>query len=289
MSPTINGVARPRMKTTLRRLAAMKAADQRIIALGVYDAVTACIADAIGFELFVIGNSGPMCLLGRMRATEVPESELIAMTAAVSRTKPKALVVGTLAFGSSVSSRRDAVRAAVRMIVQGGADAVQVHGNRATARFIRAITDAGIPVLAHLGLQSVRQIQQSGFGVKGRDPAEALSILDDAWAMVEAGAFALIVEAVPTQLCGHLRGTLPIPVLSLGSGGDADGIYLVAGDATGYSVFPKPSNAGRFVDAVPVMEAGLATYVAQVRAQTYPEPDQTRAMKPGEFERFLTL
>lgn len=278
-----------RRKVTLRRLQEMKARRERIVALGVYDSPMAAIADEIGFEMFVIGNSGPMSLFGHRDATSVKPDELLFMTQGVSRVTRYALIVATMPYASYCVSRAQSVRSAARLVSEGGAEAVQCHGTRHTAPYIGAITRSGIPVLGHLGLQSVRKVEQSGFGVKGRSGAEARSIVDDARALADAGVFAFVVERVPSELARYLAESLPAPVLSLGSGPLGDGIYLVSGDAVGYSVFPKPSHAGRFVDVRPMIEEGLRAYLDQARAGTYPAEAEARHMSPEEHARFKAL
>ena len=267
----------------------MKSETRPIVALGVYDAPMAAWADAIGFDVFVIGNSGPMSLFGHARSPSVRPEELLFMTQAVSRVARWALIVATMPYLSYVASRQEAVKTAGRLIAEGGADCVQCHGNQATAAFIRAIVEAGIPVLAHIGLQSVRKTEQSGYGLKGGSAREAKQIVDDARALEDAGVFAFIVEHVPTQLAHYLAGALSAPVLSLGSGRQADGVYLVSADLTGYSVFRKPATADQFVDVKPLIEQGLSRYAAEARAGEYPSDAQVRHMTKETFLEFQKL
>lgn len=260
----------PRRKVTLRQLRQMKAERRRIVALGVYDAPMAAIADEIGFELFVIGNSGPMSLFGYRNSARVPPEALFHMTQGVSRVTRYALIVATMPYMSYLMSREEGVRTAARFVSEAGADCVQCHGDRHSADNIAAIVRAGVPVLAHLGLQSVRKVEQSGYGVQGRTAAEAERLVEDAERLVDAGVFAFILELVPTELAGYLRASLPVPVLSLGSGPDADGIYQVSADVVGFSVFERPKSARRFVNARSLAEQGVRAYVESVRARNYP-------------------
>jgi 3-methyl-2-oxobutanoate hydroxymethyltransferase len=158
------------------------------------------------------------------------------------------------------------VRAAARLISEGEADAVQCHGDRHCAKKLRAIVRAGIPVLAHIGLQSVRKSAQSGYRVQGRGEEDALRLIEDADALADAGVFAFIAELIPSELAQLLAQRLPTPIISLGSGPDADGVYLVAGDLIGFSAFPRPGNAGNFADVGASMAAGLRTFFDQVRS-----------------------
>lgn len=274
----------PRKKVSIERLLTMKQQGETIAALGVYDSPMAVWADSIGFEIFVIGNSGPMSLFGHKSATTVRADELLFMTRAVSRVTRYALIVATMPYMSYAASREESVRTAAWLVSEGGADCVQCHGNLQTAEFIAAITGAGVPVYAHLGLQSVRKTEQSGFGLKGRTADAAKRIVDEARAMVDAGAFAIMLEHVPVELTRTIREMVPVPVISLGSGADADGVYLVSADLIGYSVFRKPATAGQFADVKPVVEEALKAYASQVRSGEYPSEEQTKHMDPEALE-----
>jgi 3-methyl-2-oxobutanoate hydroxymethyltransferase len=275
-----------RKKVTLRRLRQMKSERQRIVGLGVYDSPMASIADEIGFELFVIGNSGPMSLLGYDDSAHVQSTDLFYMTRAVSRVTRYALIIATMPYMSYLISSEEGIRTAARFVSEGGADCVQCHGNRHSADNIAAIVNAGIPVLAHLGLQSTRKVAQSGFSVQGRTAEAAARIVEDAECLVAAGVFAIIAELVPAELTGYLRTHLPVPVLSLGSGADADGIYQVSADVVGFSVFPRPKNAAQFVDARTVAAQGMQRYFECVRSKIYPTEDDRRSMPESELRRF---
>ena len=278
-----------RKKVSIERLLTMKQRGETIAALGVYDSPMASWADDIGFEIFVIGNSGPMSLFGHKAAITVKADELLFMTRAVSRVTRYALIVATMPYMSYAASREESVRTAAWLVSEGGADCVQCHGNLHTAEFIAAITGAGVPVYAHLGLQSVRKTEQSGFGLKGRTAGAAKRIVDEARAMVDAGAFAIMLEHVPIELTRIIRDMVPVPVISLGSGPDADGIYLVSADLIGYSVFRKPVTAGQFADVRPVVEDALKTYASQVRNREYPSGEHANHMDPEALEELRKM
>lgn len=267
----------------------MKRTGARIAALGVYDAPMAAIADEIGFELFVIGNSGPMSLFGYKDAARIPSHDLEYMTAAVSRVTRYALVVSTMPYMSYLISKKEGIRTAARLVSEAGAECVQCHGSADSAESICAIVRAGIPVVAHLGLQSVRKTEQGGYGVRGRTAAEAYRIVQDAMALADAGVFAFILELVPVEVTRHLRETLPVPVLSLGSGPHADGIYQVSADVVGFSVFRRPSTAAQFCDAKAVAERGLRGFIDSVRDRSYPQPNPNAHMAPADVQRLAAL
>ena len=278
-----------RKKVTIQKLQSMKERGERIVALGVYDSPMAAWADEVGFEMFIIGNSGPMSLFGHQTSTTVNPDELLFMTQAVSRVTNYAIIVATMPYMSYAASREESVRTAAWLVSEGGADCVQCHGNLYTAEFIAAITGAGVPVYAHLGLQSVRKTEQSGYGVKGKSAEHAKLIAGEAKAMVDAGVFAIMLEHVPVELTQYIRETVSVPVISLGSGPEADGIYLVSADLIGYSVFRKPVNAGQFADVRPVIEEAIRSYATQARSGEYPKADQMRHMDDEEFKSFKKL
>lgn len=278
-----------RKKVTIRHLYDMKHRADLIVAIGVYDSPMATMADNIGFEMLVIGNSGPMALFGHRSATTIKPYELLCMTQAVSRVAKHGLIVATMPYMSYHASVAESIRNASLLVSEGGAECVQCHGNQYTAKYINAIVNAGIPVLAHIGLQSVNKVQQSGYHVQGQTSIEAKQIVDDARALCDAGVFAFTLELVSVEITQYLKETLPVPILSLGSGPNADGIYLVSGDAIGYSVFKKPKTAGCFVDVSPIIENGLQMYRNQVKAKQYPGKNHAHQMDPEEYGKFREL
>jgi 3-methyl-2-oxobutanoate hydroxymethyltransferase len=267
----------------------MKERRERIAALGVYDAPMAAIADEIGFEIFVVGNSGPMSLFGYRDSARVPPEDLFYMTQAVTRVTRYALTVSTMPYMSYLASREEGVRTAARLVSQAGADCVQCHGDRYSAPNIEAIVRAGVPVLAHLGLQSVRKVEQSGFGVQGRTAADAARIVEDAKRLLDAGVFAFILELVPLELARYLKDALPVPVLSLGSGSESDGIYQVSADVVGYSVFRRPKTAAQFADGRALANRAIRTFIDQVREGTYPQASADAQMPDAERKKFEAL
>ncbi len=273
-----------RRKVNIRELHAMKARGEPIIALGVYDAVVAGLADELGVHILMNGPSGPMSLFGHSNPAMIGAEEQLVTLKAVTRAPRYALVNAHMPYLSYHASERDAVINAGRLVSEGGADTVKCDGTGRIAPKIRAIVDAGIPVIAHIGLQASRRIEQSGYGVKGRTFEEASRIVDDAWALLEAGVFAFVVEHVSPELMKHLHDTLPVPTISLGSGPDADGVTIVSADAINYSVMPRPAHAGQFTDVRVLIAKGLYEYVSQVRDGTYPRPGSAPSMDPSELE-----
>jgi len=278
-----------RKKTTVKSLLEKKHRGELIVSLGVYDAPMAAIADEIGFDLLINGNAGPMSLLGHANPLTVSLSEQLILTKAVSRVTKYAMIVGHMPYMTYNVSAEDSIRNAARFISEAGAEAVKCEGNEHTAKNVAEIVRAGIPVMGHMGMQASRKLEQSGFGFKGRTAEEAAKIVKDSRAFVEAGIFAMILEYVPVEITDYLAKTLPIPVISVGAGPSPDGIYLISGDAVGYSAFPRPKNEASFVDVRPLIVEGLTEYKTQVLNKTYPDEAFTQHMTSVEHEKFLNL
>ncbi|MBO6812714.1 MULTISPECIES: 3-methyl-2-oxobutanoate hydroxymethyltransferase [Marinobacter] len=278
-----------RKKVTVKSLLEKKQRGEKIVALGVYDAPMAKIADDIGFDMLINGNAGPMSLLAHPTPMTVRFEEQLILTQAVSRVAKYGMVVGHMPYMTYHFSKEDAIRNAARLIAEGGADAVKCEGNRYTAKIVAEIVRAGIPVIGHIGMQASRKLEQSGYGFKGKHAEEAAKIVDDARAFVEAGVFAFILEYVPVEITNYLAETLPVPVISVGAGPSPDGTYLISGDAVGYSAFPKPKNEASFVDVRPIIQKGLEEYKDQVLSGAYPGEKYTHRMEPAEARKFESL
>ena len=278
-----------RRKVTIKKLLGMKQRGERIVGIGVYDSPMAAIADEIGFELLINGNAGPMSLLGHADPMQVTFDEQLILTQAVSRVTKYGMVIGHLPFMSYHASTEEAIRNSARMVAEGGADAVKFEGNAHTARVIAEVVQSGIPAMGHIGMQAQRKTEQSGFGFKGREAKDAAKFVEDARAFVDAGVFGFIIEYVPVEITAYLAKTLPVPVLSVGAGPSPDGMYLIAGDAVGYSAFPRPKNEGSFVDVRPMIVEGLTAYKDEVLSKAYPGDEFTQHMTDEEHEKFLAL
>jgi 3-methyl-2-oxobutanoate hydroxymethyltransferase len=275
-----------RRKVTIQQLQDMKSRNERILALGVYDSVMATIADDLEVHILMTGPSGPMSLFGHTNPAQIAFEEQLVTLKAVTRVSRFALTNAHMPYLSYQASPRDAVLAAGRLVSEGAADTVKIDAHRDLAENVRAIVVSGIPVIAHIGLQASRRVEQSGYGRKGRTAEEAKRIVDDAWAMVQAGVFAVLVEHVSAELMAHLTEALPVPTISLGSGPKAHGICIVSGDAVNYSVFPRPAHAGQFIDLRAEIDQALREYARRVRNGEYPAAADAPRMSPEEHDGF---
>jgi 3-methyl-2-oxobutanoate hydroxymethyltransferase len=279
----------PRRKITIRQLLDMKASGERIVTMGVYDSVMATIADDLGVHILMSGPSGPMSLFGHTNPTQIGFEEQLVTLKAVTRVARYALVNAHMPYMTYQASVRDAVLNAARLVSEGGADTVKCDANRHLADNIRGIVTSGIPVIAHIGLQASRRVEQSGYGRKGRTADEAEMMVEDAHALLEAGVFAFLVENASAEVMAHLTSTLPVPTISLGSGPNADGICIIGGDAVNYSVFRPPQHADPFVDLRKVIDKGLREYAQAVREGRYPDARDAPRMSAEEHAAFQRI
>lgn len=277
-----------RKKVTLNSLREKKQRGERITSIGVYDSPLAAIADNVGFDLLIIGNAGPMSLFAHSDPTTVKFEEQLFMTQAVSRVAKYGLIVAHMPYLSYHTSKEEAIRNAGRLITEGGAHAVKCEGNRYTAEYVAEIVRAGIPVMGHIGMQASRRVEQSGFGIKGRRFEDACEIIDGADAFVDAGVFGFILEQVPAELAQFLARRYDVPVVTLGGGTKADGVYHIAGDVVGYSAFPMPKNRRSFTNVQPLLEEGITNYKRAVLGGEYPFEEDSFAMNEGEFDKLIT-
>jgi 3-methyl-2-oxobutanoate hydroxymethyltransferase len=276
----------PSEKLTLPRLAEMTRRGERIVMVTAYDAPSARLADEAGIDLILVGDSAAMVILGHDSTLPVTLDEMLMLTSAVSRVTRRALVVGDLPFGSYQESDEKAVASAVRMVKDGGADIVKLEGaDRRLAR-VRAIGDAGIPVMGHIGLTPQSATMLGGYKPQGRTAGTAHRLYDAAIAAEAAGCCALVLEAVPAEVAAAIARALTIPVIGIGAGPDCDGQVLVWHDLLGVSPDPVPRFVKRYADLASEIRRGLATYANEVREGIYPEPRHTYPMPDEERARF---
>ena len=276
----------PSEKLTLPRLAEMTGRGERIVMVTAYDAPSARLADEAGIDLILVGDSAAMVVLGHDSTLPVTLDEMLMLTSAVSRVTRRALVVGDLPFGSYQESDEKAVASAVRMVKEGGADIVKLEGADRRLSRVRAIGDAGIPVMGHIGLTPQSATLLGGYRAQGRTAGSAHRLYDAALASEAAGCCALVLEAVPAEVAGAIARALTIPVIGIGAGPDCDGQVLVWHDLLGVSPDPVPRFVKRYADVASEIRRALGAYANEVREGIYPEPRHTYPMPEEERARF---
>ena len=277
---------RPSDKLSLPRLAEMKRRAERIVMVTAYDAPSARLADAAGLDLLLVGDSAAMVVFGHGSTLPVTLDEMISMTRAVSRTAQRAMVVGDLPFGSYQESDERAVASAVRLVKEGGADVVKLEGADRRLSRVRAIVDAGIPVMGHIGLTPQSATMLGGYTPQGRTAEGARRLYDGAIALEAAGCAALVLEAIPPPVAARITAALAIPTIGIGAGASCDGQVLVWHDLLGLTPDPAPRFVKRYANLADEISRALISYASDVRTGAYPEDRHTYGMSDEERERF---
>lgn len=278
-----------RKKVSIPSLLEKKRKKDPIIMVGVNDYPNALSADKVGIDIACVGDSGAMTVFGRDTTLNVPFVEELIMVQAVKRGTNYALILADMPYMTYQVSAEEAIRNAGRFVSEGGADAMKCEGDKHTAKNIEAIIKAGIPVMGHIGLTPMRIVQIGGFRAQGKTAEEARQLLDDALAMEDAGAFALLLEVVPEELAGYITERLSIPVISLGAGSKCDGVHIIGGDL--FYAYDRylPRHSKVYVNIREIMEGVYTHYKEDIINHVYPENKHTTFMKDGEYEKFLKI
>ena len=243
--------------------------------LTAYDALSASWVEAAGLPAVLVGDSLGMTSLGYESTLPVSMDEMVHHTAAVARGVERALVIADMPFMSYQSSRECGLANAGRFLKDAGADAVKVEGGAIRADLIEAFVENGIPVLAHIGLtpQSVKEL--GGYRVQGTSSEAAQRIMDDAMAVEQAGAFAVVLECIPAELSGKITKALSIPTVGIGAGSSCDAQVLVLSDVLGLSRNPVTSFVKPFAQLAPQIEEALANFKMAVEEGSFPTENQS--------------
>jgi 3-methyl-2-oxobutanoate hydroxymethyltransferase len=259
------------MPVTIHDLAAWKARGERFIMLTAYDALTARVLDEAGVPLLLVGDSLGNNVLGYESTVPVTMEESLVFTAAVARGAKNPMIVGDLPFGSFQASARDAMRNAARL-VKAGANAVKLEGGRRSAKAVRKISAAGVPVMGHLGLTPQSFNSFGGFRVQGRGE-QGDELLADALALQDAGCFAIVLEAVPAELGKRVTEALEIATIGIGAGPHCDGQVLVITDLLGLTPDPTPRFVKRYADLRGTIAEAAQRFAKDVAEGHYPAPE----------------
>ena len=269
----------------LPEVGAMKRAGKKIVMVTAYDHPSARLASEAGIDLILVGDSAGNNVLGYDSTVPVSMEEAVILTAAVARAKPRSLVVGDMPFGSFQASDADAVDNAVRL-VKAGADAVKLEGAGPMVSRVTAIVDAGVPVMGHLGLTPQTATKLGGMKAQGRTALAARQLLHDARQLEAAGAFAIVLEAVPAQVAARVTRVLTIPTIGIGAGPACDGQVLVWHDLLGINEGVAPRFVKRYADVAGDIRRGLEAFATEVRSGTYPAAEHTYKIAADELSAF---
>ena len=272
-------------KITIPRLLEMKRGAERIGMLTAYDYPTARILDRAGVDVILVGDSLGMVVLGYESTVFVTLEDMIHHIKAVVRGTQHALVIGDLPFGSYNESPVQAVRSATRLIKEGGCAAVKLEGGIEMAPAVRAIAEAGIPVVGHVGLLPQSAVKVGGFKVQARTAEDAVELVESGRALEKAGAFMLIIEAVPAPVGGLLSRSLTVPVVGIGAGPGCDGQVLVTPDMLGVQEDFTPRFLKRYAGLSSMMEEAAREYLLKVKSGEFPGEEHSYPMDPEEESR----
>lgn len=263
---------RKRIRT--HHLREMKQAGERFAMLTAYEQYSAQVFDEAGIEVLLVGDSASNNVFGNETSLPVTVDELIPLARAVSRSVRRALVVADLPFGSYQASPEQAYLTAVRFMKEAGAHAVKLEGGVEMAPQVRKLTEGGIPVMAHIGFTPQSEHSLGGYRVQGRGDA-ATKVIEEARAMEDAGAFAVVMEMVPGDVAAEVTATVSIPTIGIGAGARCDGQVLVWQDAFGLRTGRLPRFVKQYADLHGVMLQAARDYADDVRAGTFPGPEHT--------------
>jgi 3-methyl-2-oxobutanoate hydroxymethyltransferase len=273
-------------KLPLTELAQMKQRGDPIVMVTAYDYPSGRLADAAGVDLVLVGDTAAMVVMGYEATVPATMDEMLLLTRWVSRGAARPLVVGDLPFGSYQVSDETAVENAVRMLKEGGADLVKLEGAGPSLSRVRAISNAGIAVMGHVGLTPQSAMKLGGFKAQGRSADQARELFKDALALQDAGASAIVLEAVPAEVAASVTEALSVPTIGIGAGGGTDGQVLVWHDLLGLYDGRAPRFVKRYADLAPEIRDALERFVIDVRSGAFPEERHTYAIPEEELARF---
>lgn len=259
---------------TVPRLIKMKREGVKITALTAYDATFAALEDAAGVDMILVGDSAGMVIAGDSNTIPVSLDEMVMHTRHVRRGVRRAMLVADMPFGNVQESTEQTIRAAVRLMKEGGAEAVKVEGAGPALEAIQRMTRTGIPVVGHLGLTPQYVHSFGGFRLRGRKEAEAERIRHDARALEEAGVFSIVLEKIPAELAAEITAELKIPTIGIGSGRDCDGQILVNYDLFGLSEV-EFKFVRKYLDGAQVIRDAVARYAEDIRNGSFPSDDES--------------
>lgn len=271
---------------TLPRLAEKKRLGEAIVMITAYDYPSAQVAQEAGVDIVLVGDTGAMTVLGYPSTVPVSTDEMLMLCCAVRRGLSTPLLIGDLPFGSYEASDERAIATAQRFIKEAGCDAVKLERGGTSAQRARAIVEAGIPVMGHVGLTPQTATALGGYRAQGRTAERALAVAHDALSLEQAGCFSLVFEAIPAAVSEAVLERLSVPVIGIGAGAATDGQVLVFHDLLGIYDGHVPRFAKHYAEIKAQMIAGVAEYAGEVRARAFPGPEHCYSIDADELELF---
>ena len=273
-----------RKPVSITRLAEMKEAGEPVVMVTAYDFPSAQVAEEVGVDVVLVGDSAANCVLGYDSTVPVGMEEMTMLASAVRRGLSTPLLVGDLPFGSYEASDELAIASAQAMIKQAGCDAVKLEGGGPSVDRAKAIAGAGIPVMGHVGLTPQTATALGGLKAQGRTAEKAIRVAEDAIALDQAGCFAIVIEAVPQAVSEMIVKRVNAPTIGIGAGNSTAGQVLVLHDLTGINDGRMAKFVKRYADVRSEMRRGLAAYSDEVRSGAFPGPEHVYSVEPSELE-----
>jgi 3-methyl-2-oxobutanoate hydroxymethyltransferase len=273
-------------RLTAPEVKAAKGTRSPLVAVTAYDAPTALLAEGGGVDIILVGDSVAMVVLGQPDTLSVTMDEMIHHCRAVVRGTQRAHIVLDMPFMSYQAGEDDAVRNAGRAIKEGHAQAVKVEGGARVAPLVARLVDIGIPVMGHVGLRPQSVNQLGGFRAQGTDAKAADAVIEDAQTVAAAGAYAIVLEKIPSELATHITSHVPVPTIGIGSGPDCDGQVLVLHDMLGMDEGFHPKHSRRYAELAGTIRSAISSYADDVRGRRFPGAEQSVAAS-AELREYL--
>jgi len=267
----------------------MKESGEKVVWITAYDFATAQFAEKAGMNMILVGDSLGMCIYGYEGTVPVTMDQCIYHSEAVRRGASSTFVIGDMPFLSYQVSIEESVRNAGRFYKEANVDAIKLEGGLRVCPQIKAIADGGMLVMGHIGLTPQSSGQLGGFKAQGRTAETALEVINDARFVQEAGAFSLLVEAVPPEVCKIIRDELTIPVYSIGAGIHADGQLMISSDVLGVFQAFTPKFVKKYANIAEEITKAFVAFVEDVRAHRFPEDQHTYTMIEGELTKLMEM
>jgi len=255
--------------------------ERKITCLTAYDYPTARCVDQAGVDIILVGDSLAMVVLGYENTLPVTLDEMLHHTRAVRRGVHRALLVADMPFGTFQNGAADAVRNATRFVKEAGAEAVKIEGGERRMDLVARLVEAEIPVMGHIGLTPQSLHALGGFRVQGKTAETAEALVRDAQALAAAGAFSIVIEAVPREIAARITRSVPVPTIGIGAGPDCDGQVLVLSDLLGLTNGHPPKFARRYADAGEIIRGAAARFVDDVQKGEFPSDAESYHLPPA--------
>ncbi|WP_437918729.1 3-methyl-2-oxobutanoate hydroxymethyltransferase [Sphingobacterium sp. LRF_L2] len=264
-----------RKKITVLQLKKMKQQGEKITVLTAYDYTTAKIIDEAGIDVILVGDSASNTMVGNPTTLGITLDQMIYYTKSVVNGTKRSLVIADMPFGTVSGNPLKSLDAAIRMMQETGADAIKIEGGAEIKEDVKKIIDAGIPVMAHLGLMPQSINKYGTYAIRGKEEAEAKKLIEDCLLMEELGAFGILLEKIPAKLASQISKQISIPTIGIGAGVETDGQVLVIQDVMGMNKDFSPKFLRRYADLHTIMTEATKHYISDVKTKNFPSEKES--------------